>query len=186
MTAFYLCSAEVRLALYNLRQSSHGPSAGKDAQTYTCVSTLHPSPAGFIWSGAHSPVAALSGWSTPWTPPSVQESNWFLPHLLEHLFLILFQPLSCNKLLTQFPVPARYSLHFPISRVLSSTHSGAVSQLVFFQNFTASILYRQCHKIIHQQWKEDYSLILLFTLGLETQATRVFNNEPNCYLRNAI
>lgn len=111
MTAFYLCSAEVRLALYNLRQSSPGQSAGEGAQTYTCVSTVCPRAAGFIWSGAHSPVAALPVWSTPWIPPSGQESNRFLPHLLEDLFLVLFQPLPCEELLSQFLVPARV---FPV------------------------------------------------------------------------
>lgn len=91
-----------------------------------------------------------------------------LATLLEDLFLVFFQPLPYNKLFTQFPIPAGV---FPVlPNIMSPLQHPFMCYLSIsaLPRSTASVLYRPCHKIIHQQWEVDYSLTLLFTLGLET------------------
>ena len=138
------------------------------------------------WFGLeHTHHSSLSGLSAPWKTLSSQESNCFSPHYWKASFWFYFSlhhAINCSLdswfLLV---VPVFPNLLSPVQHLFRCCLS-----ISAFPRSSASVLYGQCHKSVHQGREVGSSLLLLFTLGLETQADCVFNSEPNCYLRNAV
>lgn len=177
-----LSSAEVRLAFYRpgtvWSLTMWLPAMLRCTGVHLSFTSALSCPCGL--ENDHSPVATLSGWATDTTiMPGAQLP---LVTLLEDLFLVS-------------PSTVGYMDH---SIPDSCWDMPYISQ--FYKSSSAPIQELSLNKCLstfhcfHFIWKMSQnhspvvgsSLILLFTLGLETQADCVFNSELNCHLSNVI